>query len=97
MEKKEEGEANGKMYQYGSHIAFLTDDKRAPHLGGTEFWVRENQIQHCLVHLLKTFIQVPDGEGDEGDGEGDADEGDDGDDREGNNDDLPGIKLMSQS
>lgn len=82
------------MYQYGSHIAFLTDDKRAPHLGGTEFRVRENQIQHCLVHLLKTLIQVPDGEGDADEGD---DEGDDGDDREGNNDDLPGIKLMSQS
>lgn len=71
--------------------AFLTDVKRAPQLRGTEPWERENQTQHCLVHSLKTLIQVPDGEGDEGD-----DEGDDGDGSEGNNDDLPGIKLMSQ-
>lgn len=85
------------MYQYGSHIAFLTDDKRALHLGDTEFQVRKNQIQHCLVHSLKTLIQVPDCDGVEGDGESDADEGDDDDDSKGNNDNLPCIKLMSQS
>lgn len=97
VEKKEEGEENCKVYPYGNHSAFLTDDKRAPHLGGAELRKRENQTQHCLVHSLNTLIQEPDGEGDEGDGEGDDDEGDDGDDSEGNNDDLSGIKLMSQS
>lgn len=95
MEKKEEGEENCTRYQHGNHIAFLTDDKRAPHLGGTELWEWANQTQRCLIHSLNILIQVPDSEGDEGD-EGDG-EGDDGDDSEGNNDDLPDIKLMSQS
>lgn len=86
--KKEELEENSKMNQYGSYTAFLTDDKRAPCLGGRELQERNYQTQHSLVHSLTYLYKVADDEGDDGAGDEDYGEGDNG---------LPGTKLISPS